>query len=137
MTVLLLFVGQWMRANVRSHSFLAYSSRSPEVFPVFHRETLYHFNRKKLLASCSCARSKNEKRSRAIRTEKVLSAHLSLFIARNTCNMCYPSYESMSMRTFIPCELPGRTASPVPAHTNRYQGWDEPREGAPPHQWPV
>src|SRR6266487_2623513 len=78
MTVLLLFVGQWMRSNVRSHSFLAYSSRSPEVFPVFHRETLYHFNRKKLLASCSCARSKNEKRSRAIRTEKVLSAHLSL-----------------------------------------------------------
>ena len=36
-----------MRANVRSHSFLAYSSRSPEVFPVFHRETLYHSDQKK------------------------------------------------------------------------------------------
>ena len=31
----------------------------------------------------------------------------------------------------------GQTGSPVRAHTNRYQGWDEPREGAPPHQWPV
>src|SRR6266566_6382235 len=47
MTVLLLFVGQWMRANVRSHSSLASSSRSPEVFPVFHRETLYHSDQKK------------------------------------------------------------------------------------------
>ncbi|HWZ18660.1 MAG TPA: hypothetical protein VNW73_07680, partial [Ktedonobacteraceae bacterium] len=33
--------------NVRSHSSLAYSSRSPEVFPAFHRETLYHSDQKK------------------------------------------------------------------------------------------
>ena len=110
MTVLLLFVGQGLRANVRSHSSLASSSaRAAGISPLPSRNTLPRLPRKNFsnLAHAREARVRNVyKPSARRRCGSSTACHF--FLAMNPYHMGYPSDESMSTVTIPFCHLSSR-----------------------------
>src|SRR5258708_3687227 len=96
MTVLLLFVGQRLRANVRSHSSLASSLVRRRCFPSSIEKHCTTLTRKNFFYLAHFEKQEPETSTGNLRGGVALCAACHFFIARNTCNMRYPSYESMS-----------------------------------------
>src|SRR6266567_6030679 len=99
MTVLLLFVGQRLRANVRSHSSLASSSRSRgPCFPSSIEKHSTTLTRKNFSDLAHLGKQEPETFTGNLRGEVALCTACHFFIAMTTYNMGYPSYVSMSRR---------------------------------------